>query len=382
MQRAFLLVLGIIAAGMMAITLLHLEEGPADEAPERSRFAPGASANADLTPEYPLDSSLRSEEVKPFITVTNDVIAIAHAHQGWIRALEFSSDGKILASGSSDATIKVWNAVTGRNLRTFGNANPLIISGMMPKDLKSLCYVAFSPDGRLVAAWDPGEEVIWLLDVASGKRGKRLKGHTRFVCGGAFSPNSKTLASTSDDGTIRLWDVATGKQTAIFRCRYHPYSYVVFDTGGRMLASTSNDGLIYIWDLRTAKVTATLINHTGLLSSIALSPSGQILASGSRASIKLWDVETGRNTAIWRGDIEPITSVAFSPDGQFLASGGYDKLVRLWQASSGKSVQTFRGHPDYVMSLAYSPDGRSIASGGFKGTIHVWKLKDQLKSGK
>jgi hypothetical protein len=152
---------------------------------------------------------------------------------------------------------------------------------------------------------------------------------------------------------------------------------VAFSPDGRLLASGSWDNTVKLWDVATGREVRTLRGHTDWVRSVAFSPDGRLLASGSwDNTVKLWDVATGREVRTIRGHDIEVESVAFSPDGRRLASGSGDGTVKLWDVATGQEVGTLRGYTDsalgWVLSVAFSPDGRRLASGSKDGTVRIW----------
>ena len=196
------------------------------------------------------------------------------------------------------------------------------------------------------------------------------------VYSAAFSPDGKTLASVSDDETVKLWYMATGKEQATFQGHteadkestgaIHSVMSVAFSPDGKTLAAASYDMTVKVWDVATAKRT-TLQGHTHAVYSVAFSPDGKTLASASGdKTVRLWDLATNKERAVLQGHTEPVISVAFSPDGKILASAGVDKSVKLWDVATGRERATLQG-TEAVWSVAFSPDGKTLASAG--GTI-------------
>ncbi|MEM4413247.1 MAG: right-handed parallel beta-helix repeat-containing protein, partial [Candidatus Caldarchaeum sp.] len=153
---------------------------------------------------------------------------------------------------------------------------------------------------------------------------------------------------------------------------------VAFSPDGRLLASGSWQE-IKLWEVGSGQLVRTLSGHTDEVHSVAFSPDGRLLASGSRQEIKLWDVASGREVRTLSGHTSWVTSVAFSPDGRLLASGSWDATIKLWDVASGREVRTLKGHTYWVESVAFSPDGRLLASGGCKGgdiddRIQLWDV--------
>ena len=136
-----------------------------------------------------------------------------------------------------------------------------------------------------------------------------------------------------------------------------------------------DDNTIRVWDAASGAHIRTLEGHTDWVNSVAFSPDGRTLASGSRDStIRLWDAASGAHIRTFTGHTWSVSSVAFSPDGGTLASGSRDSTIRLWDAASGAHIRTLTGHTNNVPSVAFSPDGRTLASGSYDGTTLLWEL--------
>ena len=163
---------------------------------------------------------------------------------------------------------------------------------------------------------------------------------------------------------------------------------VAISPDGQTLVSGSNDKTIKIWQLSTGQELRTLTGHSGWISSLAISPDGQTLVSGSwDKTIKIWQLSTGQELRTLTGHSAHVGSVAISPDGQTLVSGSGDNTIKIWELSTGRELRTLTGHPGYVNSVAISPDGQKLVSGSSSGswdnTIKIWELStgQELRTG-
>ncbi len=242
--------------------------------------------------------------------------------------------------------------------------------------------IAFSPDGSTLASCSD-DKTIKLWDINSGELKTTLTGHIWTVYSIAFSPDGSTLASCSSDNTIKLWDINSGELKNTLTGHSDSVSSITFSPDGSTLASCSNDKTIKLWDINSGELKNTLTGHLSWVNSIACSPDGSTLASCSEdETIKLWDINSGevKNTLPGR----PYTghsSIAFSPDGSTLASCSKDETIKLWDINSGELKNTLTGHLSWVYSIAFSPDGSTLASCSFDKTIKLWDINSgELKN--
>jgi len=288
------------------------------------------------------------------------MLAIINGHQSTVTSIAFSPDGKTLASGSNDNTIRLWDIEKGEVLT--------IIKGHQ----NTVTSIAFSPDGKTLASGS-NDNTVRLWDIEKGEVLTIIKGHKRSVNSIAFSPDGKTLASGSYDNTVRLWDIEKGEILATIKGYKGSVKSVAFSPDGRTLASGRNDNTVRLWDVEKGEVLTTIKVHKGSVNSVAFSPDGKILASGSNDNtVRLWDIHKGEVLASFKG--RSVTSVAFSPDGRTMASGSNDNTVRLWDIEKGEVLKIIKGHKGSVNSVAFSPDGRTLASGSNDNTVRLWDI--------
>ncbi|PMB09006.1 hypothetical protein CEN49_07985 [Fischerella thermalis CCMEE 5273] len=281
---------------------------------------------------------------------------------GGIMSVAFSPDGKLLAAGDSNGEIHLWQVADGKQLLILrGHANWVV-------------SLAFSPDSRTLASGS-SDCTVKLWDVATGQCLHSLQEHGNEVWSVAFSPEGDKLVSGCDDQIIRLWSVRTGECLKIFQGHTNWVLSVAFSLDGQTLVSGSDDNTIRLWDVNSGECLKIFQGHSDGIRSISLSPDGQMLASSSDdQTIRLWNLSTGECQRIFRGHTNQIFSVAFSPQGDILASGSHDQTVRLWDVRTGECQRIFQGHSNIVFSVAFSPGGDVLASGSRDQTVKLWHI--------
>lgn len=327
------------------------------------------------------DTTIRLWDVQ-----TGECHQMLTGHTSWVRSVAFSpipvslrtqadegkeqffhrktgtEGGYLLASGSGDHTVKLWDVPSGRCSRTLRGFFNRVWS------------VAFSPHSSTLASGHD-DHCVRLWNLESGVCEQTLRGHTKGVCAIAFSPAEPLLASGSNDQTIKLWDLRLERCLLTLRGHLSRVWSIAFSPNGQMLASGSDDQTIKLWDVATGQCRQTLQGHIGWVCSVAFSPDGRLLASGCHdQTAKLWDVETGECLQTLQEHANWVWAVAFSPTGQTLASGSGDHLIKLWNVHTGHCYQTLQGHISRIWSIAFSRDGRSLASASTDQTVKLWDL--------
>jgi WD40 repeat protein len=322
-----------------------------------------------------LASAAEDNTIKLWNLETGSCERTLRDHQYWVKAIAFNPDGKTLASGSFDSTVKIWDWQTGECLKTLLGHNAVVTC------------LGYSPQGdRLVTGSYDQSVKIW--DVARGKCLDTLHKHTNRVWSVAFHPQENLVVTGGDDHGIKIWELQRGKCFKTLQGNSNAiYAIAYSDQGDRqnLLASGHEDQTIKLWnvninapqilkpDLQPSQV---LRGHSDRILSIAFSPNGQILASGSAdRTIKLWNPLTGNLIKTLQGHRSWVWEIAISPDSKSLASGSYDHTVKVWDLESSECLQTLQGHPSSVLSVRFSHDGKTLFSSGYDQIVKHWDLE-------
>jgi WD40 repeat protein len=277
--------------------------------------------------------------------------------------LAFAPNGDLLATcGGTDRLVRIWSLQSDKEVQTLAHPNPL-------------CSLAWSPDGRLIASGDfEGCIRIWNVETRQPTLYMQMQErHRKWVPTLAFAPTSNILASGSGDGTVKLWEVTSGHLLQMLTGHNGSIHTVTWSPDGHTLASGSHDKIIRLWDVEQKKYRAALQGHTAEVMSLAFTPDCHYLLSGSEDdSLRLWDVMRGQCIRVIQGYTSSLSSIAWSPDGTRLASGGLDTLVTIWDITSQTPPLLLRKHHSLVSGVEWSPDGQWLASCGWENAIQLW----------
>jgi WD40 repeat protein len=284
----------------------------------------------------------------------------------WVGPVALAPDGRTLASGSTDGTVKLWNLATGRNVS--------ILKGHQDR----VGPLKFSPDGKLLASGSD-DRTVRLWEVASRRAVATFRGHRDKINDLVFSPDSRILASGSEDHTARLWDTASRREIPSLIRHEGWINSVAFSPDGRLLATGSIEA-IKLWDVRSRRQWGRALQAGDGTFALAFSRDGETLASGHwEGEVALWNVTRRQKTALLKGHRSLPWSLAFSPDGKLLASGSADTTVKLWNVATKREAAMLRGHTDGVFSVAFSPDGKTLISGSSDRTAKLWDVARNQK---
>jgi WD40 repeat protein/serine/threonine protein kinase len=397
-------------------------------------FSPDGRSLAVGFGQYSKDNTFR---VTLYEAASSREMGTFQGPKGGVNDLAFHRDGRHLAVAGS-GVVEIWDVVARTKVRELRGHSRWIYG------------VAYSPDGKWLATggWD---RTIKLRDATTGEERLTIFGHEGFVLDLAFSPDSRALATTSEDRSVRLWEVPTGRQIGVFHGHSDFVQAVAFSPDGRELASGGLEGTMKVWD-RRASLPVVFEGHTGWVGRLwyrrdgrrvvtaavgsfmvpgettkgwdpdtgepdptltgvapaklgdeylspsefpfwvppppATSPDGKRLARAllgagghpvhnrsreyAHSSVEVLDAATGRLLHTLIGHTADLVGIAFSPDGRRIATASFDRTIKLWDAATGRDVFTIRGHTAGLLALAFSPDGRRIVSGAIDFTARIW----------
>jgi WD40 repeat protein len=345
---------------------------------------------------------------------------ILRRHTHAVFAVAFSPDGGLIASGSKDATVRVWDVTTGEERACLvGHRNQVqsvaftgdgayVVSGSGNPEMRA-------SDGTLIGETD---YTVRVWNIADGTEVARYEGHRGMVHCVAVSPDGRRVASGDSEGVVRLWDIRGGSELESFNAYGESVHRLKFSPDGRLLFSSSFEGIVRVWHAETGKELSRLtFGEKGMLG-MSVSPdwdrvgvaelrkgitvrdwlSGQeiihlpttgvtdvawsadgrhiIGAGGGTGAVHVWEATTGIEVAAYRGHEGTVTGVAASPDGRLFASCSMDGTVRVWSLSASKPQAKIRGHDATILCLRYSPDGRYFATGSEDNSACLWNAAD------
>ena len=354
------------------------------------------------------------DSAKPSTPDGEPLVELRHAES--VYAATFNADGSRVATASKDGAARLWDARTGKLLRTLTgmkhgkdksrgklltvsfNADGSRLAGISTDEhtylwdpntgeqVSSLCgrkwrhtVAAFRRDGRHLLTVEYGRAIIY--DADSGKRAHFLQGsedeeeeqewlEANYVESAAYSPDGRLLLTVTDSSAAILWDANTFERLRELATKDANLDRGLFSPDSRRIATLGGDGRARIWDIETGRELASLPAQGRFL---LYSPDGDSLATVSGRVVQIWDPNGGVLRAELKGNEDVILSAVFSPDGKRFASGSKDNTARVWSLSDGKLLSTLQ-HTKNVHSVRFSPDSRRVLTASKDGTAKIWQI--------
>ncbi len=309
-------------------------------------------------------NDLRPETVQDVLLILNRLEAIRleprsiQGHTNCIYKVVFSPDRRHLLSCSADQTARLWDGITGQEIRQYIGHQSAVVTA------------EFSHDGQtiLTGSWD---RTARLWKATTGDEIQRFVGHTDAVRA-TFSPDAKLVATGSSDRSVRLWDATTGDEIQQFVGHESKVLSISMSPNAKLIVSASDDHTARVWDIRTGKEKLVLRGHRGSVRAV-VSPNGkQVLTGSDDKTARLWSLETGQEVRQFIGHTAGILGIGFSPDGRYVVTSGFDQSVILWETQTGLQKRVFTGHDGEIWGVAISHDNKFVLSGGKDSLVRLW----------
>ena len=305
-------------------------------------------------------------------------------HDGALRAIAYSPDGRIMATAGDDKIVRIWDASSGEQVHAFSGHTQLVSD------------VEFAPHDAVLATAS-ADKTVRLWNYETGELAATLEGHQHEVGGLAFSRDGMLLASAcgvlrlnkanplsrfvtgETRGEVRIWAMSTLESSLEFEAHQTSVLDVCFSPDGQTLATASADATVKLWDVKGSSATERdVLRYDSPVLAVSYSPNGRYVATGEwDGQTRLWEIGSNASAGALARHDAPVMCVRFSPDGERLATSSYDQIVRIWNVLDRTEDRRYRGHKDAVLCLAFTPDGEKVASASIDGEMKVWTLTNR-----
>ncbi|KAK9068612.1 hypothetical protein SSX86_012727 [Deinandra increscens subsp. villosa] len=293
-------------------------------------------------------------------------LSFAIGHKDSVSCVVFSYDGQLVASGSFDGVIQVWDISLGTLKCTLDGPGA------------GIEWVRWHPRGHIVLAGSE-DSTVWMWNADRSAYLNTFSGHASSVTCGDFTPDGKTICTGSDDASLRVWNPKTGENIHVVKGHfYHPegLTCLAITADSSLVLTGSKDGSVHIVNIATGKVVSSLASHTDSIECIGLSASAPWAATGSMdKKLIIWDLQHSLARCTCEHE-EGVTCLTWLGATRYVATGCVDGKVRIWDSLSGECTKTLRGHTAPVQSLAMSPDGTHLVSASLDGTARVFEIDE------
>ncbi|KAI5241586.1 hypothetical protein E4T43_05398 [Aureobasidium subglaciale] len=282
----------------------------------------------------------------------------------------FSPNGELLATGTD--IVQIWDTSTailqhsliGPNDRNFTPGASLEAMHNILTDQHSINRIRFSSDGNLLVSMSYKTSAIRIWETKTWSIRLALLGYDL-----SFSPDEKVFVTAGKGLDVRIWDMNTLELRHIIHG-----SGTVFSPDSETLATMGRDHTILLWNVETGQLMKSLKGYGTAQPSVIFTPASETMITNSGKIIHIWNVATGELQYLLEDHTKKILALALSPNGNILASGSRDHTVRLWDIASGVCLQTLEGHGDEVWGVAFSPDGTRLVTSSDDGIVKLWEI--------
>lgn len=293
------------------------------------------------------------------------------SHAAPVCAIAFSPDGRTIAAADYNGGVRVWDRESWRERPA-------------PPKTAALPSIAFSPDGKVLAVASGGDSCVrfWTLDPVEERSVLDVGAYENVRV--AFSPDGLLLAVLHGPaGTAELWEYPTGRKRVVLRGPQRGFNDLAFSPDGRLLVTAGRDGWLRLWETSSGREAGCIDTHAGPISAMAVSPDGSRLASSGYedTTVRLWDVVSGRPKGTAGEPRGTVTSLAFSPAGVLFMANPAEGGIWSFDTVTDRNLTSQRDAAGGVRVMTVSPDGRQMATGGNDPTVRLWDVSRIVTDG-